>query len=371
MDLSSPLAPNRRERWIVASVIAGLALLLALIETSRNYLVNVIINRPIPALTIFVGTVPAWLLTAALTPLPLIMARRVPIGRSRRVRALSLHGAGAIAFSGLHTLGMAAFVAVQRSSFVDFWSLLPKTGSQIAVNMMLYAAIVGAVHALRFSREARARELTASQLQTSLSEARLAALRSQLNPHFLFNTLNAISTMALKGEQDNVVRTLGCLGEMLRVSLDDKVPQEVTLADELEFLEHYLEIQRTRFGDRLTIVREVDAPLLSAMVPSMILQPLVENAVTHGIARVPGPGEILIRATRNGARLMLEITNTGPGVADNAAFGIGLANCRARLEQLYGSRQGVTLSSTDRGAMASVQIPYRECPLLREGVEPA
>jgi sensor histidine kinase YesM len=237
---------------------------------------------------------------------------------------------------------------------------------------MLYAAIAGGAHALRFYREARAREIAASRLQASLTEARLAALRGQLNPHFLFNTLNAISTMALEGDRDRVVRTLGFLADLLRVSLDDHRPQEIALDEELDVLETYLDIQRTRLGERLSVELDVESAARAAMVPSMLLQPLVENAITHGIGRTPGPGTITIRARRRGESLEIDVIDTGPGfdatpaarttpaARPAAGRGIGLANTRARLAQLYGSRQQLhTDSSHGRGARVSVTLPWQ------------
>jgi len=193
-------------------------------------------------------------------------------------------------------------------------------------------------------------------------------LRGQLNPHFLFNTLNAISTMALKGEQENVVRTLGYLGELLRVSLDDELPQEVPLSEELEFLDRYLDIQRTRFGDRLTIHRSIDPAVLDAMVPSMMLQPLVENAIVHGVAPVPGPGEVRIHASRRDGTLRLEVFDSGLGFPSATSpkvksTGIGLANTRARLEQLYNGAHAMMLDNdNERGTRVAVEIPFRTAP---------
>ncbi|MEO8482480.1 MAG: histidine kinase [Acidobacteriota bacterium] len=363
-------APTR-ERWQVAGIIAFGTLLLVLLETSRNYLSNALLGRSFPWLDLFYGNAPPWVLMALLTPLPLSLARRVPIASVRRGRALAIHAGGAVAFACLHTIGMYLYVGLQRGSLADFVPVAAKASSAVAVNMMIYAALVGVVHALRFYREARARELAASQLQSSLTEARLAVLRGQLNPHFLFNTLNAIATMALAGRQDDVVQMLGYLGELLRVSLDDQRPQEVPLRSELEVLERYLDIQRARLGARLRIRQAVDPSLLDAMVPSMILQPLVENAITHGIAKIPGPGTIDIRASRRDPMLRIEVADTGPepaaqraaGCGSDGTGGIGLANTRARLAQLYGASHALTLASAaGGGACVTLEVPCRIVP---------
>ena len=282
-------------------------------------------------------------------------------------------------------------LAVMTATFYAAWDgstatlplLLNKfISAYFILDVLIYCGIVGASHAHRFYEEAKTRELAASRLQESLTQARLAALRGQLNPHFLFNTLNAVATMALKREHDNVVVTLGYLSELLRVSLDERLPQEVPLADELDLLERYLEIQRIRFGDRLTVTRDIDDDVLGALVPIMILQPLAENAIVHGIAPVPGPGEMRLRAERRDGELLLEISDSGPGFGSVARLtacrahqedqtgddgrsstGIGLANTRARIAQLYGERAVLWVGAGDAGgARVTVTIPFRAAP---------
>jgi sensor histidine kinase YesM len=228
-----------------------------------------------------------------------------------------------------------------------------------AIDLLIYGAIVGLWYATHYARELRQRELAASQLQASLSEARLQALRAQLNPHFLFNTLNAISVLALKGEREPVAHTLSLLSDLLRLSLDTALPQEVPLARELQFVDRYLEIQRVRFPDRLRVERQIDDAALDGLVPSLILQPLVENAVLHGVSLTRGPGEIRIGAACRDGRLVLRVHDTGPGFGDDPAEGIGLRNTRARLEQLYASTQRLAYGNDDRGAWVSIEVPYR------------
>jgi sensor histidine kinase YesM len=201
------------------------------------------------------------------------------------------------------------------------------------------------------------------RLEASLSRAKLDSLRMQLNPHFLFNTLNAISVMAMKGERQGVVRMLMLLSDLLRLSLDNK-QHVVALRDELEILDRYLEIENVRFRDRLTLERAIDPAVLDAEVPSLVLQPLVENAIRHGVSRRPGRGVVRVEAqTVAGEWLELRVLDTGPGVDSTPArdgTGVGLSNTRARLEQLYGSRQELTLVSRQGGgACATVRVPLR------------
>jgi sensor histidine kinase YesM len=169
--------------------------------------------------------------------------------------------------------------------------------------------------------------------------------------------------MALKREHDNVVATLGYLSELLRVSLDDRLPQEVALANELELLERYLEIQRIRFGERLVVRQEIAGDTLGALVPIMVLQPLAENAIVHGITPVPGPGELRLKAERQDGELVLEVSDSGRGFDAEHGTGIGLTNTRARLAQLYGDRATLTVgASPSGGARVTVAIPFRLAP---------
>jgi two-component system, LytTR family, sensor kinase len=359
--------PQARDRWITAGVIIGLALFCAAVEASQNYVGAINFGRPVLWRESIRRTLPSWIVIAALTPGVLYMARRFPVDRSRS--AMLIHLLGASVFAVAHLGGTALFYAFVDGTFKNTLLLLNKfITAYFILDVLIYCGIVGASHAARFYREARARELAGSRLQESLTQARLAALRGQLNPHFLFNTLNAITTMALKREHDNVVVTLGYLSELLRVSLDDSLPQEVSLADELELLDRYLEIQRIRFGDRLTVTQEVEPEALGALVPIMILQPLAENAIVHGIAPVTGPGELQLRGTRQNGELVLEVCDSGPGFnvtkpRARSSTGIGLSNTRARLTQLYGDASALSTGTGPLGgACVSVRIPFRAAP---------
>jgi len=209
----------------------------------------------------------------------------------------------------------------------------------------------------------REHDRLAASLKAWLVEARLDHLRAQLNPHFLFNTLNAVSTLALTGEREPVVATLSSLSTLLRVAFDRSLPQEIPLARELEILDQYLAVQRVRFGDRLTVVTTIADDAREAQLPSMMLQPLVENALHHGLERRPGPGRVTISARRAGGTLAVRVEDTGPGLAPAATGlrpGIGLANTRARLVELYGDAQSLTIANAEGGgACVEVVIPFR------------
>jgi two-component system, LytTR family, sensor kinase len=230
-------------------------------------------------------------------------------------------------------------------------------------NLLVYAAIVLAWHALDYYREWRAREIQAAALAAQLAQAQLQALKMQLQPHFLFNTLNSIS--ALNHEDPKAAnRMIARLSELLRLSLENDGKQEVPLHQELDFLKRYLEIQQVRFGERLKVLYDVEPETMDARLPNLLLQPLVENAIQHGIVPFSAPGEIHIQASRENGLLCLRVTDNGPGLpASNPGAGperIGLANTRARLQQLYGDAHRFELrNGTEHGAVAEVRIPFQ------------
>jgi LytS/YehU family sensor histidine kinase len=198
-----------------------------------------------------------------------------------------------------------------------------------------------------------------------MAEARLDALRMELNPHFLFNTLNAISGLVRRRDYDEAVQVLARFGDLLRITLDREAEQTTSLAKELEFLRLYLDIERVRFHDRLEVEIDVDPSLLDVRVPTLILQPLVENAVRHGIARKPGAGSIHIEVRHTRAGLRLTVTDTGVGFGAEARLsrgdGVGLSNTHARLSQLYGASATLELAETEGGgATVTVNLPLAD-----------
>ena len=355
-----------RARWVTGGVILGLALLFGLLEATQVFLGR----DEDRALTWFQAldrTMPSWLILAAVTPGILLLARRFRFERDHVKRDVAVHITASVIFALVHLVGTALVPSILWPGYpVPFASQLRGLFSiYFVLDVLTYWTIAGTFLVVYYYREFRSRELTASRLQASLADARLQALRGQLNPHFLFNTLNAISVMALKGERDNVVQTLSRLSDLLRFALDETLAQEVPLEKELEFMDGYLDIQRIRFADRLSVRKEIADDVRDAMVPSMIMQPLVENAVQHGIANRPGPGEIRIRAFRENGMLRLEVRDTGPGFGmvptGPRREGIGLANTRARLEQLYGSGHKLEYAaSTGGGAAVAIAIPLHQ-----------
>jgi hypothetical protein len=236
-------------------------------------------------------------------------------------------------------------------SIVDWFPIQP----------VLYAAVLIAGYAIESTRRRRADELARARLETELATARLDALRAQLQPHFLFNTLNAAVTLARGGDTDGCARVLVLLGELLHELLRDAAPQEVPLREELRLIELYLEIQRIRFGDRLRVRWHIDDAVRDALVPQLVLQPLVENAFRHGISRKTLAGKLDITATRVGDDLELVVRDDGPGPEEPVRFGVGLRNTGERLKRLYGDRGTIQLTGEVDGAVAAVTLPlHRE-----------
>lgn len=225
----------------------------------------------------------------------------------------------------------------------------------------VYFLILCLVTARDYSRRFQAEQLKSSQLNAALADSQLSALKMQLHPHFLFNTLNSISTLMhedVRAADEMVAR----LGYFLRLTLENSGEQVVTLAQEMNFINSYLEIESVRFGERLKLEKEIAPDVLRAQVPNLILQPLIENAIKHGVSQQIRPGKIIIRARRENAKLQLEVEDDGPGLQNgngNGGTGIGLKNTRARLRTLYGDAQRVEIkNAVPQGVVVTLELPY-------------
>ena len=243
-------------------------------------------------------------------------------------------------------------------SFVDAWTGIAYSG--LPLELLIYCGVVAAHYAIDYYTKYRERELEASELQRSLYEARLHALELQLQPHFLFNTLNAISSLVRAGRPNEATVMIAGLSDLLRYTLDHAGEQRVAFEDEVGILQRYLEIQHARFADRLTYEITIDDDVKRAAVPTLILQPLAENAIRHGVSRSAAPGRVELRAFRDAAKLRIELFNTG-SIGGNAN-GIGLSNTAERLRQLYGDDHDFELREDHRGVVASLAIPWSEVP---------
>jgi two-component system, LytTR family, sensor kinase len=255
--------------------------------------------------------------------------------------------------SGLYTKHFSLDLSVYPSYFLG----------SIEYYLLVYFAIVAVLHAVAFYEKYSERELKASRLETQLALAQLQVLKMQLHPHFLFNTLNAISAL-MHRDVEAADRMIAQLSDLLRLSLDKDDRHEVPLRNELEFLNRYLEIEKIRFRDRLAVELDIDAECMDAQVPKLMLQPLVENSIRYGVAMRSAAGNVTVKARRKGNRMLLEVSDDGPGLPSNGKSlreGVGLANTRARLEQLYGAEHRFELRD---GQPSGLQV-YMEIPFER------
>jgi two-component system, LytTR family, sensor kinase len=286
---------------------------------------------------------------------------RYPLEREAWPRRLALH------------LGVALCVPVFRAAavvalnpWVHWYAELPPFPtvllSNLVNNFFLYLLLLGFVHALHFAQQARQREQVTERLRTELVQAQLHTLRAQLQPHFLFNTLNAVSAL-VQQDPEAAERMIARLSDLLRHTLERAGAQEVDLREELDFVESYLEIEQARFEDRLRVRWAIDPATLEARVPPLILQPLVENAIRHGIVPRSAPGTVEISSARRNGSLVLRVRDDGVGLPAATLAprngGVGIRSVRARLEQMYGGRHAFLLDSPPGGGvLAELSLPY-------------
>jgi two-component system, LytTR family, sensor kinase len=305
-----------------------------------------------------------WLFLAALTPIVILLARRVPLRRDRIGRIVVTHAVGALLLCvGWATLGILLGRLLNTYPWQGHFArdYLSWIMTSVPWSVVMYFAFLGCVYAFTYFAEAREREAQQARLSAQLAEARLGALRMQLNPHFLFNSLNALAVLVRDQKTRDASRMLELLGAVLRQVLQGEKRQEVPLSEELRFIEQYLAIEQVRFSDRLQLRWSIDPALRDALVPEFILQPLVENAVRHGIAKRSEAGTIEVSASAAEGHLVLSVRDDGPGYrAEQTEPGVGLANTRARLETLFGGAGSLELRRGETGGtIATVRLPLR------------
>ena len=362
-------------------VIVGVATALSFFSAfAAFYFVSTFTDKPAAFGLLLALNLGYWYSWALLTPAILWLTARFPFDRATWKRAIPIHIAGVFIVTSAHVvltvvLRMATYWAIGES--LDTW--LHEAQEMLFLNfdweMMTYWTIVGVGTALKYLHEAQARELNAAQLETRLLEARLQTLQRQLQPHFLFNTLNTISAL-MHRDVDAADEMIARLSDLLRMSLQRVGVQEVPLQEELDFLSKYLEIEQTRFRDRLTVVFDVHADALHALVPNLLLQPLVENAIKHGIGPRPTPGQITVRARRHGALLELDVQDNGVGLSaarlTDFNRGVGLSNTRSRLDHLYGSLHRFEFRQpAEGGLLVCIAIPMAELSVEVDGASEA
>jgi two-component system LytT family sensor kinase len=353
-----------RWTWIAAIWCAG-----ALCDASQTILTMHTEGGGRPGFAPFAIEFVSWLPWALATPFVIQLARRRPIVRGDILKAAPVH----LATFAVITAVTAAWSAILRvvfnpwrherpPTFVDTWT--SALVYQIVTFAIVYALVLTVTYVVD-SRANLARQKTeTARLNEELSRAQLAALRRQMDPHFMFNTLNSIAGLVRDQRNDAGVRMIVGLSEFLRRSSEDSHRAQVTLAEEVEYLQRYVDIQKVRFGDRLRVNLAVPAELLNAQVPSLLLQPLVENAIKHGISKRVSGGEIRVAVASSGGALRLTVFNDGPWVKEDfetAPAGVGLDNLRTRLRILHGDQAGLLLRAVEAGGMeVVVTLPFRE-----------
>jgi len=361
--------PVKRGKLVKWLAIWGVWTLFGLFFTTQLALQSQLWKTPVPFWRILSWELVSGYVWFALSPLILFLTNKFPFEGSRWKISLPVHVVAAVIVALFQQL-IDAFL-LTRLGYPpgrEFTTLGVAYQYFVFVNLhlsiLIYAGVVGIKSAYSYYQKYRERELQASKLEARLAQSRLQVLKMQLHPHFLFNTLNAISELIYK-DPESADRMLTDLSDLLRLSFENLEVQEIPLKQELEFLEKYLEIEQMRFHDRLSVNMHISPETLHASVPNMILQPLVENAIKHGIAPRSSGGKIDINSVRSNGHLEISVIDDGIGVPfgdlENLHEGVGLSNTRRRLRHLYGDGHRFDLRKLDNGGVGvSLEIPFRE-----------
>ena len=355
----------RSTRWLWIAAIWSVA---GLFDASQTVLIMHAEGGHHPWLPLFGTELASWLPWALATPLVVNLARQHPINRAMSGRTVGIHLAAFAVVSAVAEAWAAELQVLfnpwghrQSPTFVDTWSTMLLY--QVFTFLIAYALILTVTYVVD-ARERIARQITeTSRLNEELSRAQLAALRRQMEPHFMYNTLNSIAGLVRDQRNDAAVSMIVGLSEFLRRASADSHRSQVTLLEEVEYLQRYLEIQKVRFGDRLQVSVDIPAELLHAQVPNLLLQPLVENAIKHGISQRVAGGCVRVAGARHNGSLYLSVYNDGSNVPPDWAAthtGVGIGNLRTRLQILHGKDSGLELRRADAGVEVVVTLPFRE-----------
>ncbi len=361
--------PGRTGQWWRSLLaILGVWAVVSLISASQYYAMAMLENRPVRFVSSLWVAAVLWISWVVAAPLVLILARSIPVSSPARLTKMFLHlvlsavfGLGHIAFTSFANVYIFHFPRTNPQSFgTAFVRSIPP---YLLTEIIVYWAILGAAIAIDAQRRWREKELRAAQLETQLSQSLLQNLQMQIQPHFLYNSLNTIAMMARSGENSQAVDMIAQLGELLRSSLARDASQKVPLASEIDFVERYLQIEQYRFGERLNVTVDVPSNLVTVPVPQFIVQPLVENAVRHGVAQTSDPVKVCLTVREVGADLRFDICDDGPGLRPGWNWdrdsGMGLRNVRSRLELLYGPAGRLSIEGNHpHGTIARLHIPY-------------
>jgi two-component system LytT family sensor kinase len=370
IDLPAPARPRYGLRWPHVFVVATI---LGVVSSVLAWQLTLALGKPTTYWKSFVilnGTY--WYVWAIFTPAIVWLSQHYRFERQGLVRAILIHLPSVAVFSLAHIALMTTaqwWLAPAGGRPYPWWSEFRGSAlKNFDWEMMTYWAIAGLSHAVLYYRESRDRAVRSSQLETRLIAAQMAALRQQLQPHFLFNTLHAISAL-MHRDVEAADRTLMQLSDLLRMTLEHVGQQEIPLHGELAFLSKYLEIEQTRFADRLVVRFEIEPETLDTLVPTLLLQPLVENAIKHGVSKKTGPGHVRISARRDHDKLWIEVRDDGLGLSETALDalqkGIGVSTTRARLQHQFGADYRFEFHRLQEGVAVVVALPWRTetCPV--------
>jgi signal transduction histidine kinase len=372
VDLPAPARLRYGVQWPLILVVATV---LGIGSSLLAWQFTLAVGKP-PAhwRSLVVLNVTYWYLWAFFTPAVVWLSQHFRLERQGLLRAAVIHLPSVALFSLAHIAAMAGvqwWLATTEGRAFSWWMEFKRSALQnFDWEMMTYWAIAGLSHAVLYYRESRDRELRTSQLETRLISAQMAALQQQLQPHFLFNTLHAISAL-MHRDVEAADRTLIRLSDLLRMTLETVGHQEVALKAELDFLAKYLEIEQTRFADRLVVRFDIEPDTLDARVPTFLLQPLVENAIKHGVSKKAGPGHIDICARRDHDKLRIEVRDDGVGLSETALTalqkGIGVSTTRARLQHQFGADYRFEFHRQAQGLAVVVALPWRTHTAVESG----
>jgi two-component system, LytTR family, sensor kinase len=361
--------PLIKRKWVKWSTIWAIWTLFGFFFTSQFALQNQLSRNPVPFWQILTWQMVSGYVWFAMSPLVLWLAQKFPFEANKWKRSIFVHIVASVVVAFFQQAIDTFFLTRlgyppnrQFQSFLEAYQYFIFINLHLSI--LIYWGVVGIKSAFSYYQKYRERELVTSKLEARLATSRLQVLKMQLHPHFLFNTLNAISELIYK-DRESAERMIGDLSDLLRMSFEKLEVQEISLKQELEFLRKYLEIEQMRFHDRLRVEMEISPDTLDACVPNMILQPLVENAIKHGIAPRSTGGKIQIGAARHNGSLELSVSDNGIGVpfndVENLSEGVGLSNTRRRLRHLYGDRHKFALSTAEAsGLSVNLTIPFKE-----------
>jgi two-component system, LytTR family, sensor kinase len=360
-----PIFNRKAVKWMA---IWAIWTLFGFFFTSQFALQNQLSSKPVPFWQILSWQMVSGYVWFALSPLVLWLARKFPFEAGKWSKSLPVHLLACLLIALFQQAIDTYFLTKlgyppnrQFATFLEAYQFFVYINLHLSI--LIYWGVVGIKSAFSYYQKYRERELKTSQLEARLATSRLQVLKMQLHPHFLFNTLNAVSELIYK-DPESAERMIGDLSDLLRMSFENLEVQEISLKQELEFLKKYLEIEQMRFHDRLRVEMNISPETLDASVPNMILQPLVENAIKHGLAPRVAGGKVEIGAARSNGHLELSVSDDGIGIpsgdVENLHEGVGLSNTRRRLRHLYGDKHKFELAADKSGLKVNLTIPFKE-----------